>query len=1451
MKHFGTTLLVLALLCYGLSSQASTDKYRLIWVENPSTEAIIAFDSSPGSSGTRIYYGPNDQGINYTSYPNYVDPYFKNYKGMNNAFGKMTGLSPNTTYYFVVVDDDGHSDRFFFDTSPDTNTEKLSIISGGDSRNNRTPRIQGNRLVSKLKPHAVVFTGDMIDLDTDGEWDEWFNDWQETIGNDGRMTPIIVCRGNHEDLTTLHNLFDTPYVSANTTNEYYSISLGGDLVKFFLLNSENSSNANQTSWLANELQSSQNFFWRIPAYHKPMRPHNSGKSEGTIVYTNWSSLFSTHKVKLAIESDTHLNKTTHPIVPCTGGSGCDEGFMIDNDNGTVYIGEGAWGAPLRSANDAKSWTRTSSGNFNQFKWLWINKDSIEIRTIKFANESSVGSVNINNRFTEPTNLDVYDPGNGDDIVVVYNSREPDVDLIFPSDGTSITGVNSLTVSADVVPYPGTTITSVGFYVDGVFMGYANPSSGNNYTMQWTPPSLGSFVLHMVAINNGGEQGYSAYNTLNVVNPNNQTATGIIALSSDDAEEAVGSGIVSTTSSDLELGIESQAQIVGMRFTGHNIPQGATITSASISFYVDEVSTNSANFTFKGELSTAPLPYSSALYNISSRPTTVASNVWTPNPWTSTGVSGADQEFTGLQAIVQEIVDQPGYSQYSGIGIVVTGTGTRTAESYNGTYAQRPVLTVNYSTASNGSSGDTDVSIINPINSSNHSINQMLNIEANATAITNGVDYVEFLYNGSIIVQDQGYPYQANVTPSSVGVQEIVARVQDMQGNMEEDTVFINVGYPNGPETSITSPADGSEHYNLNSLSAQATASDPNGFISSVQFNLYDSSGNLVASLSDSSSPYGVNFTGLPGYDTYMLQATATDNSNLTFTDQNIVNVIPDPCTLPGGWTSLNIGSPSPVGETCYNASTDEYYQESYGTSISGTADSYHFAYKTNSNDIEITARITDLQNPSSNGTAGIMIRDGLSANSKHAYIGLVNNSTATFRYRNSDGAGTFISNSNNVSATEWLKLILDGSMLSGYHSADGANWTLIESTNISMSGTCYVGLASTSNNSLNANETTYDNVEISIPMFSPSCSFTATPNSGSAPVNVVLDASATSDPDGSIAAYQWDYGNGATGLGQVVTASYSAAGSYTVTLTAYDNSGLTCSSSTLINVSEPCTAPNDVTVGNVGDNNGLLNWSSITGASFYRFQYREQGTTSWTTNNLTSPVAIVSNLNSCSTYEYRIKTFCTSGTSSNWTSVSTFSTTGCFQCLAPVGTYPFNITPNSALVAFDVVVGSDSYDVQYRKSGDAWSLYNTPFPIMVYLGLQNCQLYEMRVRTRCYDGTTSGWGTAITFQTACKNVEDESDIINADELYTEIKFWPIPARDVVNVSWMAEESSEAYFYLIDMSGRIMNQYYYESFIGENVQQIKLDNYNDGNYILKSKINGQTRFKQINLINETN
>jgi hypothetical protein len=57
------------------------------------------------------------------------------------------------------------------------------------------------------------------------------------------------------------------------------------------------------------------------------------------------------------------------------------------------------------------------------------------------------------------------------------------------------------------------------------------------------------------------------------------------------------------------------------------------------------------------------------------------------------------------------------------------------------------------------------------------------------------------------------------------------------------------------------------------------------------------------------------------------------------------------------------------------------------------------------------------------------------------------------------------------------------------------------------------------------------------------------------PLEVLFDASKSTDPDGRIIDYEWNFGDGTTGSGATISHTYSSPGSYPIELTIHDNRG--------------------------------------------------------------------------------------------------------------------------------------------------------------------------------------------------------------------------------------------------------------------------------------------------------
>lgn len=378
---------------------------RVTFGLNPYNEASIIWDQNRGEF-LGLYLDTVEPSVN--RYRTKLELSAKNSaRGMKNHIVRLKDLKPNTRYYFTIKDTEGFGRTYYFSTVSNSPNERFSFIAGGDSRDNRVVRQKADKLVAKLKAHAVLFNGDFTGIDIEKQWKEWFLDWENSIDTDGRITPLIVTRGNHEHSNkVLVALFDVPHKKV-----FYSTVFGGNLLNLVSLNSEIQKVGPQKIFLRNTLAEHANFQWQIIQYHRPVRAHVASKKEMQTQYKNFVPLFEKHKnVRLCLENDSHTWKVTWPIVSSKEAD-ADEGFKRDDAKGIVYAGEGTWGAPLRAADDKKSWTRDAEA-INQFNWIFVSKEKIELRTVKYENEADVESLTENNRFQMPKNIELYGPVNG-------------------------------------------------------------------------------------------------------------------------------------------------------------------------------------------------------------------------------------------------------------------------------------------------------------------------------------------------------------------------------------------------------------------------------------------------------------------------------------------------------------------------------------------------------------------------------------------------------------------------------------------------------------------------------------------------------------------------------------------------------------------------------------------------------------------------------------------------------------------------------------------------------------------------------------------------------------------------------------------------------------------------------------------------------------------------------
>eukprot|EP01116_Phalansterium_solitarium_P003150 TRINITY_DN137_c2_g1_i2.p1 TRINITY_DN137_c2_g1~~TRINITY_DN137_c2_g1_i2.p1 ORF type:complete len:259 (+),score=10.58 TRINITY_DN137_c2_g1_i2:39-815(+) len=202
-------------------------------------------------------------------------------------------------------------------------------------------------------------------------WDQWLIDYElNMVTPAGHMIPMLMSIGNHEaggydkkyeNIAFYMSWFpqQTSVASSPVTSRdsYHAHRISDKTVLLSLDSGIGSKSfSDQTDWVTQQFADASSLPNKLVMYHVPMYPSYRSFSDwlSSDLRDEWLPIFDANHVALAFENHDHMYKRTFPL----------RSGQIST-NGTVYVGDGAWGVVPRShANPANSWYLANSQPVN-------------------------------------------------------------------------------------------------------------------------------------------------------------------------------------------------------------------------------------------------------------------------------------------------------------------------------------------------------------------------------------------------------------------------------------------------------------------------------------------------------------------------------------------------------------------------------------------------------------------------------------------------------------------------------------------------------------------------------------------------------------------------------------------------------------------------------------------------------------------------------------------------------------------------------------------------------------------------------------------------------------------------------------------------------------------------------------------------------------------------------
>ena len=255
MKKFAFVLMLLSVLTSDLTAQVIN---RYPFIQSPSqSSTIIAWRRATSAIGT-VKWGTSPTSLSNTL----VETSATQIHAVS-----ISGLQPNTKYYYQALSDTFTSSVEYFYTAKPDSVRQLDFLVYGDCGFNNTQQDGiAAQMAAKTSEFALV-VGDVDQLVGNAYDVDYFQHYTSMLKHQCHFTAI----GNHDIMTNgtnYANAFELPHNNPANSELYYSFTWGN--AKFITINGNDSylAGSAQYIWLENELKCN-NSEWVFVYFHQP------------------------------------------------------------------------------------------------------------------------------------------------------------------------------------------------------------------------------------------------------------------------------------------------------------------------------------------------------------------------------------------------------------------------------------------------------------------------------------------------------------------------------------------------------------------------------------------------------------------------------------------------------------------------------------------------------------------------------------------------------------------------------------------------------------------------------------------------------------------------------------------------------------------------------------------------------------------------------------------------------------------------------------------------------------------------------------------------------------------------------------------------------------------------------------------------------------------------------